>query len=301
MAAGLEVLLTGIRRLGWPLIWIDNAHFEAMHWQRLIAEAQACGFQTHTRESFRVPTIEIDHDWPGYERRLTRNLRRQIKRMVQRAKETGDVKLTVYRDASPEEIEPLLRRGFAVEDSGWKGSAGTSVLKWPERFAFHLQEATEVAKFGALQLSFLETADRPIAFEYGWNCKGVYHSFKVGYDEAFAELTPGQCLRHRLLRAVFQRPRTADGRFYRPRSRGHRPLVDGNVPSRPARPQHRLSNRASRSPRIPFLVAVDPATAAPSKRSDAQRSCKSCLKSWGASSAAQMHQSWQRNRCAVRT
>ena len=205
-SAGLEVLLTGIRRLGWPLIWIDDAHFDATHWQHFIAAAQACGFQTHTRESFRVATVEIDHDWPGYERRLARNLRRQMKRMEQRAKETGDVKLTVYRDASPEEIEPLLRRGFAIEDSGWKGSAGTSVLKWPERFAFHLQEATEVAKIGALQLSFLEIADRPIAFEYGWNCKGVYHSFKVGYDEEFAELTPGQCIRHRLFERFFNDP-----------------------------------------------------------------------------------------------
>jgi CelD/BcsL family acetyltransferase involved in cellulose biosynthesis len=203
-AAGLDVLLNGIKRLAWPLIWIEDAPFEAKHWQRFIAAGQSCGLRIHTKESFRVAVIDIDQDWPGYKSRLTRGLRRQMHRMEQRAERNGDAKLTTYRGASSDEIERLLRRGFAIEDSGWKGLARSSVLKWPERFMFHLEEAVEAARIGALQLSFLEVADRPIAFEYGWNCKGVYHSFKVGYDEAFRELTPGQLLRYRMLEEFFR-------------------------------------------------------------------------------------------------
>jgi CelD/BcsL family acetyltransferase involved in cellulose biosynthesis len=130
-----------------------------------------------------------------------------MRRMEQRAERAGDAKLTTNRGTSSAEIERLLRRGFAIEDSGWKGAARSSVLKWPERFTFHLEEAVEAARIGALQLSFLEVADRPIAFEYGWNCKGVYHSFKVGYDETFRDLTPGQLLRYRMLEEFFRDPK----------------------------------------------------------------------------------------------
>jgi CelD/BcsL family acetyltransferase involved in cellulose biosynthesis len=205
-SAALDVLLTGIKGLRWPLIWIDLAPYEANHWRQFIAAGRSYGFQVHTRDSFRVPVVEIDHDWAGYERRLTRNLRRQIRRLGQRASQSGEAKLTDFRNPQFAEIEAVLRRGFAVEDSGWKGAAQSSVLKSPERFAFHLAEAIEAARIGALQLSFLEVADRPIAFEYGWNCKGVYHSFKVGYDEAFAELAPGQMLRYRMLEQFFSDP-----------------------------------------------------------------------------------------------
>jgi CelD/BcsL family acetyltransferase involved in cellulose biosynthesis len=205
--AALDVLLTGIERVGWPLIWIEDAPFDANHWRQFIAAAKLRGLRIHTKESFRVAVIEIDHDWPGYERRLTRGLRRQMRRMGQRASKSGDAKLTVYCNPPPGEIEALLRRGFTIEDSGWKGLARSSVLKWPERFSFHLEEAVEAARIGALQISFLDVADRPIAFEYGWNCKGVYHSFKVGYDEAFSELTPGQLLRYRMLQEFFRDPK----------------------------------------------------------------------------------------------
>jgi CelD/BcsL family acetyltransferase involved in cellulose biosynthesis len=52
-------------------------------------------------------------------------------------------------------------------------------------------------------LSFLDLDDRAIAFEYGWLSKGVYHSLKVGFDEAYARLSPGQLLRCLMLKRFF--------------------------------------------------------------------------------------------------
>ena len=198
-----EVLLAGLSHLGWPVIWFDAIPFEAPRWRQFAAAANARGLRTQTRESFRVAEITIDHDWSGYVRSWSKRHRQQMRRMETRAEAVGGAILTAHCDLRPEEVEPLLARGFTIEDSGWKGTEGTSVLKVPGRFEFHLQEASEIAKIGALQLSFLEIKGRPIAFEYGWNCKGVHCAFKIGYDESFAELTPGQLLRHRLLQRYF--------------------------------------------------------------------------------------------------
>jgi CelD/BcsL family acetyltransferase involved in cellulose biosynthesis len=205
-SAAIGALVSAIARLGWQLVWFEAVPIEAPRWQRFADAARTAGLSLHTRASFRVGQIEINHDWPAYERRWSKNHRRQMRRIEQHADDDGGATLVVHRDFKPHDVEPLLRRGFAVEDASWKGRAGSSVLKSPAALAFYVEQARQLAAWGDLQLSFLELSGRPIAFEYGWNSKGIYHSFKVGYDEAFARLSPGQLLRQRLLREFFADP-----------------------------------------------------------------------------------------------
>lgn len=96
-----------------------------------------------------------------------------------------------------------MRRGLEIEDLGWKGSAGSSVLKTPGMEAFFLRQAEMLAAEGQLELAFLESAGRPIAFIYGQTAKGVFHSAKIGYDPSYAEYSPGQLLRYFLLERFF--------------------------------------------------------------------------------------------------
>ena len=81
-----------------------------------------------------------------------------------------------------------------------------SVLKNPRMFNYLCAEARQLARRGELQLTFLEHRGQAIAFEYGWNAAGVYGAAKVGYDEAYAKLTPGQLLRYLLLERMFADP-----------------------------------------------------------------------------------------------
>jgi CelD/BcsL family acetyltransferase involved in cellulose biosynthesis len=98
-----------------------------------------------------------------------------------------------------EQVDAALRCGLALEDSGWKGRAGTSVLGTPEMLEFYLRQARQLAAWGHLHLALLGAGEREVAFEYGWIAKGVYHSYKIGYDEEFAACGPGQLLFQRLL------------------------------------------------------------------------------------------------------
>jgi CelD/BcsL family acetyltransferase involved in cellulose biosynthesis len=195
----LRILIRRIAQLGWPLLWFDAVPYEMPHWRRFIAAANVAGLAMDIRESFRVGQVEIDHDWAACQRRWSKNHRRQLGRIENRAEQMGGVDLAVHRDIAPQRIEALLRRGFDVEDRSWKAAAGTSVLRSPGSFQFYLRQARQIAEWGELQLTFLEHQGQPIAFEYGWNAKGCYFSPKVGYDEAFARLSPGQLLRRRLL------------------------------------------------------------------------------------------------------
>ena len=96
-------------------------------------------------------------------------------------------------------METVLRRAFAVEHKSWKKDTGATVLGTPGMFEFYLRQASQLAAWGHLRLAFLEHRGEPIAFEFGWTAKGVYHCFKVGYDPAMAQVSPGQLLRMLLI------------------------------------------------------------------------------------------------------
>jgi CelD/BcsL family acetyltransferase involved in cellulose biosynthesis len=56
------------------------------------------------------------------------------------------------------------------------------------------RQAGLLAERGELILLFLRHREQSIAFEYGWSCGRIYYSPKVGYDERFRHLSPGQLL-----------------------------------------------------------------------------------------------------------
>lgn len=206
LETAMEMLAAAIGRLPWRLLWLDGIAYESARWSQLAAALDSVGLPTAYRELFRVGQIEINHDWPAYRASWSSNHRRQMRRMENRARKEKDLTLDVIRDVPASEVEALLRRGFEVERRSWKGSRGSAVLNSPMMFAYYCRQARQLADWGQLQLTFLELAGEPIAFEFGWNAKGVYCSPKVGYDERFSRLTPGQLLRHELLERFFADP-----------------------------------------------------------------------------------------------
>ena len=199
----LELLAMAIGRLPWPLVWMDGVALESARWQAFVSALESVGLTFDGSEQFRVGQIEIGHDWDAYQATWSGNHRHQMRRMAGRAQKEGGTTLVMLRDVRPEQVESLLRRGFEVECRSWKGARGTAVLKSPEVFEFYCRQARQLAEWGQLQLTYLELGGRAIAFEYGWNAKGVYCSPKVGYDEEYRRLTPGQLLRNELLARFF--------------------------------------------------------------------------------------------------
>jgi CelD/BcsL family acetyltransferase involved in cellulose biosynthesis len=202
----MELLAEAVGRLPWRLLWLEGVALESARWTAFAAAMESAGLAVAMREQFRVGDVEIDHNWAPYKATWSSNHRHQMRRMASRARKEGDLTLLVLRDVQQDQIESLLRRGFEVECRSWKGAEGTAVLKSPKIFDFYCRQARPLAKWGQLQLTYLELDGRPIAFEYGWNAKGVYCSPKVGYDEEFGRLTPGQLLRYELLQRFFTDP-----------------------------------------------------------------------------------------------
>lgn len=201
VAAITERLAEPLCDVPWPLLWFEMVPYQAKRWTRLAEALAQRGAQVEIRPGFEIGRVSLQQAFDAYMTERSKNLRRNVRKDLKRLECEGRVELRLHDDLEPEQVEQALRRAFAVEDSGWKGDAGTSVLRNDGIFPFYLRQAEHFARLGMLRLAFLECGDRTIAFEMGWSGKGVYHSFKVAYDETYRKFGPGHLLRSKLIEA----------------------------------------------------------------------------------------------------
>lgn len=198
-----RALADGLRRIrpGW--MWLDAVPLNASHWQSLLRVLAEGRHPLAARRQFRVAIVEVRTDWNAYFASRSRNHRRQVHKVARRAHNSGTISLVRHEQLSPEEVEPVLRTCFELEAAGWKGRRRSAVLCVPGAWDFHLRQARQLAAWGELRIAILNFDARPIAFEYGWEAKGVRAVLKVGFAEAFGRLSPGQLLRYLLLEELF--------------------------------------------------------------------------------------------------
>jgi CelD/BcsL family acetyltransferase involved in cellulose biosynthesis len=197
--AVMNRLIGGLDRLPWPILSLGLVSHESTRWCGLIAAAERAGLSTAIETEDRIGQVAIEHDWPAYLARLKGDHRRSKMRYARKLDEAGGGTLDLLSEPAPDEIEPLLRRAFDVEDRSWKSEQGSSVLRMPGAFEYYCREARLLAQFGHVELAFLQHRGQTIAFDYGWSAKGVHYTVKLGYDDGFAKFGPGQLMVMRLL------------------------------------------------------------------------------------------------------
>ena len=185
--------------LPWPLLWFQMVPWQSEHWASLTERLAQLGAQIESSTGFEIARTSLAQPFETYFASRSKNLRRSVRKDRTRLETVGHVRLRLLDELPPTEVEVSLRQAFAIEDSGWKGQAGTSVLRSKGIFEFYLRQAMHFARLGVLRIAFLECGGKAIAFEVGWMGKGVYHSFKVGYDEQYSKFGPGHLLRCQLI------------------------------------------------------------------------------------------------------
>jgi CelD/BcsL family acetyltransferase involved in cellulose biosynthesis len=207
-AEALERLVAEVEQLGWPLLHLESVAFDTPRWQQIRAIATARGWQLSEHEDYRFGCIKID-DWKQYEAYWSGNHRRHMRKTLKRIEQEGGMKFEIVQNPPQADVAPLLQKCFEIEHRSWKGAAGSSVLATPGKLNYFCRIAEQMSAWGHLHVTTVEHHDWPIAFSYGLTAKGVYFAPKIGYDDAFSRLTPGQILFHEMLR-TFHVERTVE-------------------------------------------------------------------------------------------
>ena len=197
--AALDLLLAATDCLPWQMLWLNDTIPDSPRWRAMLHACNRAGLLSAHHHRYRVGRVEIGRDWGAYLRHLRKGHRQNMHRVARRLDAEGRVQLETCSEFSPAQVESRLRAAFEIEDQGWKGAAGTSVLGSPGMFPFFVRQAEQLADWGQLEFASLRLGHQIIAFVYGYRAKGVFFAHKIGYDPRFAAFSPGQLLFFRLL------------------------------------------------------------------------------------------------------
>ena len=154
------------------------------------------------REILRSPYLEVSGDWDSYWRGLSKNLRGTIKRCRNRLSDMGDTSVEVHRGR---DLDGTLSAAFELEASGWKGEAGTAILREEGTEEFYRRIAAWAGERGMLRLAVLSAGGRPVAFNFAIEDNGCEHLLKLGHDVELNRFGPGTVLTAEVLQAAFER------------------------------------------------------------------------------------------------
>jgi CelD/BcsL family acetyltransferase involved in cellulose biosynthesis len=188
-------LTKAIRGLHLTILYGEGLLTHTPRWQALAAELARQQFAVEVRDQWRVGLVDIGPDWKAYEASRSRNHRRKLKVSADRLEEAGGGHLQLYDRLDLAEVAAIVTRGFEVEERSWKSTSGIAVMHEPQVLEFYCRLLRALAVAGCARLSFLEVNGEPAAFECGFAAKGVYFCPKVGYDEKFSAISPGQLIR----------------------------------------------------------------------------------------------------------
>ncbi len=214
----LPPLVQRLARLPWPWLWLELVPAASGAWPAFSSAIAAAGMPHMAVLRYTIGQVATVGDFAEYERSRSKNLRRSLRRDLKRLERTGPVVFRWQRAFAPHEVQPALQAALAIEQRSWKAARGHPVLDHPDVFDFYVKQCQQLAAWGQLRIATLEHAGQPIAFELGWVGKGVYHSFKAGFDEAFRPAGPGQLLRWMLLEQCFREDEVAGVDFQGPQT-----------------------------------------------------------------------------------
>jgi CelD/BcsL family acetyltransferase involved in cellulose biosynthesis len=147
--------------------------------------------------------VEVAGDWDAYRGHVGSKQLRELRRRRRKLEAEGRVDVE-FRRPAVDELDALLREGFAVEGSGWKSEQGTAIASCAETRSFYTDVARWAAEQGWLILAFLRVDGRAAAFDLCLEQGGRTYVLKGGYDPAFRSFAPRTLLLHDSLVRAFE-------------------------------------------------------------------------------------------------
>lgn len=197
--AALSCLLDSLQRLPVDLLWLDPIRFDCPPWplfrERLTAERRPAQWLAR----YQTAVVPLDRDretlTASWHKREFGNIRRRFKKGAQ----AGAFRLD--RSTAPERIKAVLPDCFRLEDKGWKGRDGGSILNHGLE-DYYTEQAVLLAERGLFRLYTLYYEEKLIAFRYAPSAKGTVFSLKTSYDPDYRDLAPGQMLQWLMIDAL---------------------------------------------------------------------------------------------------
>ena len=193
-----RAIFTALARRNIHALWLEWINLDAPQWRALTSASSNCYKQSFT--DFPVGLIRLGNDWSEFQKQLSKNQRKKLRRYNREIGSLGTLKYWSWLQADRNgDLESAIKTAFEIEDKSWKGDQGESVLQTEKMFDFFMNLALELDRHHMFDLHILSLNDRPIAFDYGYILNRVFHSHKVSFDPEFSQYSPGHLMNEQVI------------------------------------------------------------------------------------------------------
>jgi CelD/BcsL family acetyltransferase involved in cellulose biosynthesis len=149
------------------------------------------------------PFIPIHDSWENYYGALSSRRRYDFRRARTRLEKHGPVTVEFHSPVTGK-LENFLSRAFDVESSGWKGRKGSGLAVNPSLRRFFTAFTECMSTKGQMRICFLSVNNTPIAMQLAAVANDRWWVLKIGYNEHWADCSPGYQLTMETVRHAFE-------------------------------------------------------------------------------------------------
>lgn len=187
----LPLLIENLKTLPIDLLWLDPIRFELPRWKSFLEQLKKTKSKSQILLRYRTAVASVHGDRETLAASWRKSGIKDIRRRLQKYYPPDSYRFEMIEQ--PEKIAALLPDCFELENAGWKGKNGGSILENGLE-KFYVRQAQLLADKGLFRLCVLYFEDKLAAFRYCYYAKRAFCSMKVSYDPALRTQSPGQVL-----------------------------------------------------------------------------------------------------------
>ena len=171
-----------------PLLDVDGPSFAAL--QQVVREQDRPAGIVRAEERAMLRSHRSPDDYLS--QALSSKKRKELRRQHKRLSELGGLRF--IRCSDDRSLSEWIDGFLDLEQSGWKGAAGSALASSKPTAALFRQALSAAAECGRLERLSLELDGRPVAMLVNFITAPGAFSFKTAFDEDFARFSPGMLL-----------------------------------------------------------------------------------------------------------
>lgn len=147
----------------------------------------------HVSATTPYPFLDLDETWRSPENHFNAGRRSDFRRARRHAEQAGVLRFELLQPKQ-ETLDHFLAEAYDAELHGWKGSQGTALAIDPLRADFYRRYFHACAQQGILRMAFMRLDGKAIAMQISVFLNNRLWLLKIGYNEAYARMSPGTLL-----------------------------------------------------------------------------------------------------------
>lgn len=204
--SALRAIWDWVERPGqpWNLVRLRHMGEGSVTWGLIRDELRRRGRDHWVKSQFARAMLPRHDSFDAFLSTLPSSRRKTLRQRWRRLEKLGRVSVDVHRslDSSPD----LAERFMDLEAKSWKGDAGTALRNVPASRAFFTEITHSAGRERRLLFVEVKVKGRPVAMTTNFTVGSTMFAFKVAYDPAFRECSPGILAEIETVRAFHEEP-----------------------------------------------------------------------------------------------